>query len=115
MPPPGRRCAFPRAIPLPASIAASPPIASMSAATTRRRSASARESLRQRPDFVGAHRVLTASLGMSGHPQAAAAALEALRQVQPNISLAWLASEMPFEHEAEREHYLEGFRRAGLG
>jgi TolB-like protein/Tfp pilus assembly protein PilF len=75
----------------------------------------ARESLRQRPDFVGAHRVLTASLAMSGHPQAAAAALEALRQAQPNISLAWLSSEMPFEHEADRVHYLEGFRRAGLG
>lgn len=75
----------------------------------------ARESMRQRPDFVGAHRVLTASLGMSGHPQAAAAALAALRQAQPNISLAWLASEMPFEHEADKAHYLEGFRRAGLG
>ena len=37
-----------------------------------------------------------------------------LRRTQPNISLAWLASELPFEHEADREHYLEGFRRAGL-
>jgi len=42
-------------------------------------------------------------------------ALEALRQAQPNISLAWLASEMPIEHEADRAHYLEGFKRAGLG
>ena len=75
----------------------------------------ARESMRQRPDFVGAHRVLTAALGMSGHTKAAAAALEALRQAQPNISLAWLASDLPFEHEADRAHYLEGFRRAGLG
>ncbi|CAN7742100.1 winged helix-turn-helix domain-containing tetratricopeptide repeat protein [Bradyrhizobium sp. LjRoot220] len=74
-----------------------------------------REALRQRPDFVGAHRVLTASLGMSGHVKAAAAALEGLRAAQPNISLAWLASEMPYEHEADRAHYLEGFRRAGLG
>ncbi len=74
-----------------------------------------REALRQRPDFVGAHRVLTASLGMSGFTQAAAAALEGLRNVQPNISLAWLSTEMPYEHEVEREHYLEGFRRAGLG
>jgi hypothetical protein len=58
--------------------------------------------------------VLTASLAMSGHPQAAAA-LEALRLAQPNISLARLSSEMPFEHEADKAHYLEGFRRAGLG
>src|SRR5215218_7724024 len=75
----------------------------------------AREALRQRPGFNGAHRVLTAALGMSGHPQAAAAALDALRQAQPNISLAWLASEMPFEHEADKARYLEGFRKAGLG
>ncbi len=75
----------------------------------------ARESLRQRADFVGAHRVLTASLAMSGHVKAAAAALEGLRVAQPNLSLAWLSSEMPFEHEADKAHYLEGFRRAGLG
>ncbi|MGH6714536.1 MAG: tetratricopeptide repeat protein, partial [Bradyrhizobium sp.] len=75
----------------------------------------AREAMRQRPDFVGAHRVLTAALGMSGHVNAAAAALEALRQAQPNISLAWLASDLPFEHEGDRAHYLEGFKRAGLG
>ena len=74
-----------------------------------------RESLRQRPDFVGAHRVLTAALGMSGFTQAAAAALEGLRGAQPNVSLAWLASEMPYEREEDRVHYLEGFRRAGLG
>ncbi len=74
-----------------------------------------REALRHRPDFVGAHRVLTASLGMSGEIEAARTALEALRHVQPNISLAWLGSEMPFEREEDRAHYLEGFRRAGLG
>ena len=74
-----------------------------------------RESMRQRAGFAGAHRVLTASLGMSGHIKAAAAALEALRQAQPNISLAWLSNDLPFEHEADRAHYLEGFERAGLG
>jgi TolB-like protein/Tfp pilus assembly protein PilF len=74
-----------------------------------------REALRQRSDFVGAHRVLTAALGMSGQQQLAQAALKELRRVQPSISLAWLAGEMPFEHEADKEHYLEGFRRAGLG
>ena len=73
-----------------------------------------REALRQRSDFVGAHRVLTASLGMSGGTDAAKAALEGLRRTQPNISLAWLATGLPFEHEADKAHYLEGFRRAGL-
>jgi hypothetical protein len=40
--------------------------------------------------------------------------LQELRRAQPNISLPWIASQMPIRHDAEREHYLEGFRRAGL-
>jgi len=74
----------------------------------------ARESMRQRNDFSGAHRVLTAAAAMAGHKNVAKAALQELRRVQPTISLSWLADQMPFEHEAERKHYLEGFRRAGL-
>jgi tetratricopeptide (TPR) repeat protein len=73
-----------------------------------------REGLRQRGDFVGAHRVLTAAAGMSGQAEVAKLALRELRRVQPNISLAWLASEMPIKLDAERLHYLEGFHRAGL-
>jgi hypothetical protein len=74
----------------------------------------AREGIRQRGDFVGAHRVLTAAAGMAGQGDVAGAALHELRRAQPNISLAWIASEMPIRHEADRKHYLEGFRRAGL-
>ena len=73
-----------------------------------------REALRQRTDFVGAHRVLTAALGMAGGEDAAKAALAGLRRAQPNLTLAWLASELPFEHDADKAHYVEGFRRAGL-
>jgi tetratricopeptide (TPR) repeat protein len=73
-----------------------------------------REAIRQRGDFVGAHRVLTAAAGMAGRCDVAKAALQELRRAQPNISLTWLASQMPFEHAAERDHYIEGFRRAGL-
>jgi hypothetical protein len=40
--------------------------------------------------------------------------LQELRRVQPNISLDWIAKEMPIKQDAERGHYLEGFRRAGL-
>ena len=73
-----------------------------------------REALRQRTDFVGAHRVLTAALGMAGGVDAARTALEGVRRTQPGLTLAWLASELPFEHDADKAHYLEGFRRAGL-
>jgi len=74
----------------------------------------AREGIRQRGDFVGAHRVLTAAAAMAGHGDIAKAALQELRRVQPNISLAWIAKEMPIQQAAAREHYLDGFRRAGL-
>ena len=74
----------------------------------------ARQAIRQRGDFVGAHRVLTAAAGMAGQTEVAAAALQELRRAQPNVSLAWIANQMPIKQDAERQHYLEGFRRAGL-
>jgi tetratricopeptide (TPR) repeat protein len=74
-----------------------------------------REGIRQRGDFVGAHRVLTAAAAMAGQDDVAKVALHELRRVQPNISLAWIAHQMPIKRDADREHYLEGFRRAGLG
>ena len=74
----------------------------------------AREALRQRSDFVGAHRVLVAAAGMAGQSDVAKAALEELRRAQPNISLGWIADHMPIQQASERDHYLEAFRRAGL-
>ena len=74
----------------------------------------AREGIRQRGDFVGAHRVLTAATAMTARGDAASIALRDLRRAQPNISLAWIADHMPIKSDAEREHYLHALRRAGL-
>jgi TolB-like protein len=74
----------------------------------------ARDAIRQRGDFVSAHRGLTTAAGMSGAEEVATAALVELRRVQPNVSLAWLGTHIPIRDPAEMEHYLEGFRRAGL-
>ena len=74
----------------------------------------AREAIRQRGDYVGAHRVLTAAAAMAGEIDVAKAALQELRRAQPNISLAWIASHLPIKLDAERQHYMEAFRRAGL-
>jgi hypothetical protein len=68
------------------------------------------EAIRRRGDFVGGHRVLTAAAGKAGRR----AALVELRRAQPNITLAWIAKELPMRRDADREHYLEGIRRAGL-
>jgi|SRR5690349_12214156 TolB-like protein len=73
-----------------------------------------RDALRQRHDLVGAQRVLTAAAGMSGLTGVAAAALQELRRAQPNITLSWIETQMPIKCDVDREHYLEGFRRAGL-
>jgi len=73
-----------------------------------------REALRQRGDFVGAHRVLTAAAGMAGMPQVAEAALQELRRAQPNISLNWVANQLPYKRDIDRVLYVDGFRRAGL-
>ena len=74
----------------------------------------AREAIRQRNDFVGGHRVLTAAAGMLGQMEIAKAALSELRRAQPNVSIDWLAKQMPFKRDVDRTHYLEGFRRAGM-
>jgi len=74
----------------------------------------AREATRQRGDLTGAYRVLTVAAGKAGQIDAAKAALQELRRTQPNISLAWIATQLPWKLDADREHYLEGFRRAGL-
>jgi hypothetical protein len=74
----------------------------------------ARAAIRQRGDFVGGHRVLTAAAAMAGEADIAAAALQELRRAQPNISLAWIESEMPIGSDAERAHYVDAFRRSGL-
>ena len=58
--------------------------------------------------------MLTAAAGMAGETELAANALQDLRRAQPNISLDWLLTQMPIKEPAEMQHYVEGFRRAGL-
>jgi TolB-like protein/cytochrome c-type biogenesis protein CcmH/NrfG len=74
----------------------------------------AREAIRHRGDLTGAYRVLAVSAGMIGDKETAAVALGELRRTQPNISLSWIATQLPWCSDEDREHYLEGFRRAGL-
>jgi TolB-like protein/Tfp pilus assembly protein PilF len=74
----------------------------------------AREAIRHRGDLTGAYRVLAVSAGMTGDGVLGEMALGELRRTQPNISLHWISTQLPWANEADREHYLEGFRRAGL-
>jgi TolB-like protein/Tfp pilus assembly protein PilF len=73
-----------------------------------------RESIRLRADFVGGYRVLVAAAGMIGDKELARQMLPELRRVHPEVSLAWVAQQLPLPLAEEREHFLEGLRRAGL-
>jgi TolB-like protein len=71
-------------------------------------------SVRLRADHVSGYRMLAAAAAMAGQRDVATAALLELRRAQPGFSLAWIRQNMPFKHEADRDHYIEAFRRAGL-
>ena len=73
-----------------------------------------REGIRQRNDFVAGYRVITAAAGMAGDTELAKSMLKELRRVHPNVSMAWVRSWLPVRDPGEREHFLEGLRRAGL-
>jgi tetratricopeptide (TPR) repeat protein len=82
----------------------------------------AREALRQRPDFAGAYRVLTAAAAMAGEIELAKASLQELRRAQPNLSLDWIAEQVPVTQDerdleafrSARALYVEAMRRVGL-
>ena len=57
---------------------------------------------------------LLAAGAMGGRAEIATAALQELLRRQPDFSLAWITKNLPFKYQADREHYLEAFRRAGL-
>ncbi len=73
-----------------------------------------RGGIRQRNDFVAGYRVITAAAGMAGDTELANSMLKEFRRVHPNVSLAWIRSWLPVRDPGEREHFLEGLRRAGL-
>ncbi len=73
-----------------------------------------RKGIRQRSDFVAGWRVMAAAAGMAGETEIAAEALQGFRRTLPNITLALAASQLPVRDEDERQHFLEGLRRAGL-
>jgi len=72
-----------------------------------------RKSIQQRPDFIPGHRILCASLAQAGRTEELGAAMARVRELQPNISTAWLEEHVPYTPRAIA-HYLDGMRRAGV-
>lgn len=72
-----------------------------------------RKAVQLRHGMTGAHRIYIASLAQAGQLAEAHAALEKLKQIQPDISIAWIEEHVPYTPEPMR-HFLEGMRKAGL-
>jgi TolB-like protein len=74
----------------------------------------ARDAVRQRPDSVGAYRVLAVGCAHLGKLDEARAAAERLKELQPGISLGWAERNIPIANPNDRARYVEGLRKAGL-
>jgi tetratricopeptide repeat protein len=69
--------------------------------------------LQERHGWTGAHRIYIASLAQAGQIDEARAALQRLRELQPNISIAWIEQNVPYTLD-QMPKFLEGMRKAGL-
>ena len=67
----------------------------------------------ERPGFTAARRIHCASLAQAGRREQAKAAMAKLRELQPNISIAWIKQYVPYTERA-MPHFLDGMRKAGL-
>jgi TolB-like protein/Tfp pilus assembly protein PilF len=67
----------------------------------------------ERPGFTAAHRIHCASLAQAGKTKQAAAAMAKLRELQPNVSVAWIEQHVPYTERA-MPHFLDGMRKAGV-
>jgi hypothetical protein len=69
---------------------------------------------RLRPGFQGSRRLLCVSLAQAGRVDEARSLLLTIRREQPNLSFAWIRTNVPYQTPELMERYLEGFRKAGL-
>jgi len=67
-----------------------------------------------RPGFQGAHRLRCASLAQVGRIDEARAYLATVRREQPQLSLDWIRSYVPYQTPELIERFLDGMRKAGL-
>ncbi len=72
-----------------------------------------RKATRERLGSNSAHRILCASLAQAGRIEETRAAVATLRQIQPNISIAWIEQYVPYTPRA-MPHFLDGMRKAGI-
>jgi tetratricopeptide (TPR) repeat protein len=72
-----------------------------------------RETLQQRSAFTAGHRIHCASLAQNGQIDEAREALAGLKEVHPDLSIAWIESNVPYT-AAPMAKFVDGMRKAGL-
>jgi TolB-like protein len=72
------------------------------------------EALRLRPGFHGAQRLRCASLARAGRLEEARSLLATVRREQPQLSVNWIRTSVPYQTPQLMEQFLEGMRQAGL-
>jgi TolB-like protein len=72
-----------------------------------------RKAVHQRDGMTAGHRIYVASLAQSGLVNEARAALQRLKELQPDISIGWIEDHVPYT-AAQMPKFLEGMRKAGL-
>lgn len=73
----------------------------------------ARKSLQQRSGFTGVLRLYVASLAQAGQLDEARVALDRLKELQPDISIAWIEEYVPYT-QGPMDKFLEGMRKVGV-
>jgi adenylate cyclase len=73
----------------------------------------ARKAVQQRDGITAGHRIYIASLAQAGQVEEARIALQRLRELQPNISIAWCEQYIGYT-PGPMAKFLEGMRKAGL-
>jgi adenylate cyclase len=72
-----------------------------------------RKAIQQRTNLTGAHRIYCASLAQADQLAEARAELARLKELQPEISIAWIEKYVPYT-PGPMAKFLEGMRKAGL-
>jgi TolB-like protein/Flp pilus assembly protein TadD len=72
-----------------------------------------RKAVQQRDGITAAHRIYIASLAQAGQIGEARTVLQHLKELQPNISIAWCEQHVPYP-PGQMAKFLEGLRKAGL-
>jgi tetratricopeptide (TPR) repeat protein len=72
-----------------------------------------RKAVQQRDGITAGHRIYIASLAQAGQIAEARAALRRLKELQPNISIAWCEQYVPYT-AGPMTKFLDGLRKAGL-